>query len=226
MRTTPALVGILLLASACAADAQRVQNPDPARFKSEIDAFAAWDSKNSAPADAVLFVGSSSIRMWNTADAFGDRAVINRGFGGAHISDMLAYFDRIAGRFDPWAVVFYCGDNDVTDGKPPEQVVADFEAFRARLRKSVGPVPVVWIPIKPSVARWSLREPMQEVNRMVAEAAGEDPTLVVADIWTPMVETGSPPSETLFLDDGLHLSREGYDLWNRIVEQTLEALPE
>lgn len=209
----------LLMAGSAAA--QPVADPDPARFRAEIDAFSAWDAKNSPPASPVLFVGSSSIRLWNTAEAFDGLTVLNRGFGGAHISDVLAYFDRTVAPYAPRAIVFYCGDNDVADGKPPEQVLSDFGEFVDRVRTHVGPVPIVWIAIKPSVARWNLHQPMRAVNDAVAARAASGPGLFVADIWTPMVTTGTPPDVALFVEDGLHLSADGYALWNRVVGEAL-----
>ena len=68
--------------------AQHINNPDPERFKQEINQFKAWDEKNTFSKNAVLFVGSSSIRLWKTAVAFPQLPVVNRGFGGSHISDV------------------------------------------------------------------------------------------------------------------------------------------
>lgn len=221
MRNRAFLLASLTLLLGRPTVAQNVADPDPARFQSEIDAFSVWDAGNSPAKDAVLFVGSSSIRLWNTAEAFRDMSVVNRGFGGAHISDMLSFFDRIVTPYVPKALVFYCGDNDVADGKPVEQVVDDFGRFVQRVREALGPVPIVYIPIKPSIARWKLREPMRRVNDLIAQAAESDPALVVADVWTPMVATGTPPDASLFMQDGLHLSTKGYALWNRVVGEAL-----
>jgi hypothetical protein len=112
-------------------------DPDPQRFAKGIAAFERWDRKNAWPADPILFVGSSSIRMWPTRESFPRLPVLNRGFGGAHISDVNHYFDRVVAPYSPRAIVFYCGDNDIAAGKTPERVLADFRRFvdlvRARL---------------------------------------------------------------------------------------------
>ncbi|HKK45627.1 MAG TPA: hypothetical protein VJ964_08900, partial [Balneolaceae bacterium] len=90
-----------------------VKDPDPQRFQQEIDNFKLWDAKNSYPNQAILFVGSSSIRFWKSHDAFPNYPVINRGFGGAHISDVQHYYRQVIGKYHPSIIVFYCGDNDI-----------------------------------------------------------------------------------------------------------------
>jgi lysophospholipase L1-like esterase len=212
---------LILFLCARVAVAQPVANPDPERFRSEIDAFTAWDSKNSAPEGAILFVGSSSIRLWATAEAFPGRRVINRGFGGAHCSDVLSFYDRVVTPFAPEAIVLYCGDNDVADGKPAGQVLADFDRFLGLVRARYGMVPVIWVEIKPSVARWGLWETMHAVNEGVAARRANDPMLRIARISEPMLVTGTPPASSLFADDGLHLSPAGYALWTDVVREEL-----
>ncbi len=91
-------------------------DPDPARFTADIAAFEAWDRQNSTSKNAVLFVGSSSIRLWQTAEAFPELAVINRGFGGSHASDVVHFAPRIIFKYEPRTIVFYAGDNDIADG--------------------------------------------------------------------------------------------------------------
>src|SRR5262249_11208769 len=104
-------------------------DPDPARFAAEIESFAQWDRKNSAPQHAVLFVGSSSMGMWPTADCFPGLPVINRGLGGAHVSDVLHYLHETVLRYAPDIVVLYAGDNDIADGKASARVCDDYRRF-------------------------------------------------------------------------------------------------
>src|SRR5699024_10370064 len=103
-----------------------VEDPDPHRFATEIEAFNRLDSKNSTPQHAIQFVGSSRIRMWQTHQAFPDFPVINRGFGGAQISDIIYYYEDVIAPYKPEVMVFYCGDNDIAAGKPVAQVFKDY----------------------------------------------------------------------------------------------------
>ncbi len=101
------------------------KDPDPHRFDTQIQQFIEWDEKNSFPEDAVLFIGSSSIRLWPTRISFPDQTIINRGFGGAHISDIIFFIEETVLKYQSPVIVFYCGDNDIAAGKSSEQVFKD-----------------------------------------------------------------------------------------------------
>src|SRR6476619_4722811 len=125
-KTDPALgVGV----TSNSASAKESKPTGPARFESEIAAFEKWDHQNAVPRDCILFVGSSTIRLWQTADAFPDLPVINRGFGGSTVADVNYFADRIVFKYKPRTIVFYAGDNDIAGGRSPERVFGDFEKF-------------------------------------------------------------------------------------------------
>jgi len=152
----------LLLAVSTAAGAE---DAGPAQWRSAMDAFAAQDQAQPPPQHAVLFIGSSSINFWHSlAEDFPGVPVINRGFGGSAIEDSTYYADRIVTPYHPRLIVMYAGDNDIYEGHSAQQVADDFKAFVARVRKDLPAVPVVYISIKPSVARWSLWPAMREAN--------------------------------------------------------------
>jgi lysophospholipase L1-like esterase len=195
-------------------------DPDPLRFKQEIDAFLQWDRKNSAPDDAILFVGSSSIRMWETHDAFPDRPVINRGFGGAHISDLAYYYEQIIAPYDADIIVFYCGDNDVAGGKSVTQVFEDYKDLAGRILQDKPGIKLTYLPIKPSMARWTLWETMREVNEQISDYNKQNEQLLVLDTATPLLRDAQPDT-SLFQDDGLHLNEAGYRIWDRLLSELL-----
>src|SRR5580692_2541696 len=118
--------------------AQTALAQDPARFEKEIDAFAKADTTNPPPKNAILFIGSSTIRKWTTlAQDFPGRKVFNRGFGGSQMSDAIYYFDRIVAPYQPGLIVLYEGANDISDHKTPEQVFHDFKAFVAKVHEQL-----------------------------------------------------------------------------------------
>lgn len=203
--------------------AEPVANPDPFRFKPEIQAFEAWDAKNASPRDAVLFAGSSSVRMWRSAEDFPDLPVINRGFGGAHISDVNYYAELVALKYQPRVIVFYCGDNDIEAGKSPEQVLADFKWFVSRAHRQLPDTRILYLPIKPSLARWEKWPQMRDVNEFVRQLADDDERLTYVDTATPMLGADGRPRPELFIDDGLHLNEAGYRLWSGILRDHLGA---
>lgn len=200
-------------------------NPDPHRFEQEIEAFRVWDSKNAIPAEHILFVGSSSIRMWKSAEMFPDVPVVNRGFGGAHISDLLFFQEDILLKYGaPVCIVMYCGDNDIAGNKSAEQVFADFAAWWSIVHINFPATPLIYIAVKPCPSRWNLWSEQNKVNMAIAELSASDELLYYADIATPMLETGQPPAESLFINDLLHLSEEGYAMWTSVVRSLLDEI--
>ena len=216
------IVSLMLLAGVAPVLVQAQDNPDPARFAEEIDAFEQWDRKNAVPEAPLLFVGSSSIRFWPTAERFPGLAVINRGFGGSHISDVNHYLERIVLPYAPRTIVFYAGDNDIAGGKSAEQVLADYRTFVERVHASLPETRIIFVPIKPSLSRWSMWPQMKDANGMIEAYSTSHPALVYVDMATPMLGEDGTPMPPLFIDDGLHLSVAGYDLWTRILMPYLE----
>ncbi len=214
----------MMITSVAAGD---VADPDPNRFEKEIADFAAWDSKNATPADPVLFVGSSSIRMWKTHDSFPQLPVINRGFGGSHISDVIHFFDRVVAPYAAKVIVFYAGDNDVAGGKPATQVVRDYRRFVTMVHRMQPRTSIIFITIKPSGSRWSLWPQMNEANQMIKALSEKDPTLFFADLGTPLLKADGIPDDGLFRNDRLHLNAKGYQIWTQtlrpVIEKALKA---
>lgn len=205
-------------------DAQSVEDPDPLRFEEEIQSFQEWDSKNSLPEDAILFVGSSSIRMWETADAFPEMPVINRGFGGSHFSDLLHYYDSLVLPYNPSVVVLYEGDNDVASDKSNDQVYEDYLEFTDRLTNDFTDVKLVFVPIKPSSSRWDKWPQMKRANERIKDHIDQNENFYYVDMATPILGADGTPDDSLFLDDQLHLNDRGYAKWNEVIGPVLEKL--
>jgi len=195
---------------------------DPHRFDEAIAAFEAADREAMPAPGKVLFLGSSSIRRWDTANAFPGIDSINRGFGGSQTSDCIYFFDRIVLPYKPKIIVLYEGDNDIGAGKSKEQVIKDFKTFAKLVRDKLPGTKIVHIPIKPSIKRASLWPDMEIVNKTIQTMAAKRKDLYYADIATPMLATGSPPDESLFAADGLHLSDKGNALWVSVVGPVIE----
>lgn len=207
-----------VLSQARAAD---VANPDPNRFAKQIETFVAWDSKNAVPAEPILFVGSSSIRMWRTGLAFPDLPVINRGFGGSHISDVVHFSDRIVLPYKPRLIVLYAGDNDIAGGKPAAQVLCDYRRFVELVHAKLPATRIVFITIKPSGRRWSLWPQMNEANDLTRSFSEKSGRLFFADLATPLIGDDGRPDDALFLGDRLHLNAQGYHAWTKALQPVI-----
>ena len=184
-----------------------------------------WDSKNATPADPILFVGSSSIVMWHTHDCFPDLPVINRGFGGSHMSDLLFYADRVVMPYDPRVIVLYEGDNDMAGGKSPQRVLRDYKKFVGMVHDRFPSTPIIFVTIKPSGSRWNLWPEMDKANNLIKKQTETDKRLFFADLGTPLIGTDGKPDLSLFKGDKLHLNDKGYALWTAALRPILtEAL--
>ncbi len=216
--------GAVLQNAATRPSANQSQRPDPARWEKDIAAFENWDRKNSPPRDAILFVGSSSIVGWSTAKDLPEWPAINRGFGGSHISDVTAHFERVVAPYDFRAIVLYAGDNDIAAGCSPEQVADDFAAFVDRVRTKFREAPIVFLSIKPSRARWEHWGKMQDANARIAAYCQKHPHLRFVDLSKCLLDEKDEPREELFLADRLHLNPAGYTAWEGVLKLQLRAL--
>ena len=203
------------------ASAQSAADPNPARFEAEIKAFDELDRMNTPPKGAVLFVGSSSIKRWSTAEGFPALTVINRGFGGSYIADVNHYFDQTVRKYAAKVIVFYAGDNDLGNGKNPDRVFADYGAFVEKVHAAKPDTEIFFIAVKPSLARWTLWPTMKAFNERVRVFSSSKPRLHFVDVAPPMLGTNGQPRPELFVEDGLHMTPAGYDIWNGLVSRAL-----
>jgi lysophospholipase L1-like esterase len=216
------LLSIIIILSA---NALAQENPDPHRFDQAIQNFEKWDSKNSFPKDAILFVGSSSIRMWKTQESFPDLTLINRGFGGAHISDVIFFVEQTVLKYNAPIIFFYCGDNDIAGNKSPQKVLDDYKIFVQKVIENRSDTKIMFLAIKPSISRSAFWPEMDIANQLISQYSQTNDQLFYIDTATPMLELSSPPPSDLFISDGLHLSAKGYQLWTDVVRAELAKLP-
>ena len=189
-------------------------------------ALAAFENQDrQAPAiGGVVFVGSSSIRLWDLAKYFPGLPAINRGFGGSEIGDSVNHVDLLVIRHKPRAVIFYAGDNDIAAGKSPQQVADAFKAFAGKIRTALPETRLAFIAIKPSIQRWALIAQIRKANALIREFCDADDHLGFIDVDGPMLGWDARPRKDLFVADGLHLSPKGYALWTVLTEPFVEAV--
>jgi lysophospholipase L1-like esterase len=194
----------------------------PETWQSDIDKFAAADMESSRDSVGVVFVGSSSIRMWDLEKSFPEKGYLNRGFGGSAICDSTHYFDELIAKHEPRLVVFYAGDNDIAGGKSPQQVQKDFQAFATQFREKLPEAELVYISIKPSIARWKLAEKMREANSIIESLCDKYGPFTFVDVWPVMLNEKGEPRKDIFLEDGLHMNDKGYELWAELLKEHLK----
>ena len=195
-----------------------------APFAKEIAAFVASDRKNPPAKGQILFVGSSSFTKWtDAATYFPKHKILNRGFGGSSLTDVIRYQYDIIYPYQPSQIVIYCGENDLAgDPKlPAYEVYNRFSMLYTSIRKHLPSTPVSFISIKPSISRWSMRSKMIAANGWIRELAMNDKSLTFIDVWEAMLNSDRRPKPEIFIEDNLHMNAKGYHIWAPIIEPTL-----
>ena len=192
-------------------------------YQEDINKFKDQDLINFPEDVEVLFTGSSSIRFWNSLEEdMRPLKVLNRGFGGAHIVHVNYHFEDVVSRYNPQAIVFFCGTNDITALKTAKETVEDFKIFQNKVRTNLPNVPIFVIGIKPTPAREYIEEEELEYNKLIADLAAEDELLSFIDIWDAMLSEEGERIPELFVEDGLHINAKGYEIWTKLVRENLK----
>ncbi len=195
---------------------------EPDFYQESIEEFKESDSNNFPNKNTILFVGSSSIVYWKTLkEDMSPHEVINRGFGGAHITHINNHFHEVIAPYEPKGIVFFCGTNDIAALKSPEEVFNDFLIFFGKVRASLPDTKIFVIGIKPSIARYHLREKQLKINKLTSNLANEEESLVFIDVWNDMILNDGKANPNLFVEDGLHMNENGYLIWKELVKPVL-----
>src|SRR5690625_2374491 len=212
--------GLLLLAVDLSAE-----RSSPSRYDEAIAAFEAADAEKSPPENAILFIGSSSIRGWKSvAEDFPEYEVINRGFGGSTIHDSVHFADRIILPYRPATVIFYAGENDLKRGLSPEEVAEDFKKLVAIIHEELPETRIAFVSMKPSPSRADLIDEMRKGNELIRDFARENEQVDYIDVFNPMLDKEGKAREELFVKDRLHLNKNGYRLWRKIIGPYLASI--
>ena len=191
-------------------------------FRDEINEFKRLDKKNFPEKGKILFTGSSSIRFWDSLEEdMKPLEVLNRGFGGAQISHVIYHFEEIIKPYEPKAIVFFCGTNDLTALKTPKETMSDFKKFLSLVRNEFGNIKVYVIGIKPSVDRLYLDKEERIFNSSIKLLASQDAYLEYIDVWDSMLSEDGSRMPELFIEDGLHMNKKGYEVWTKQVRKSL-----
>jgi lysophospholipase L1-like esterase len=209
------IVAIFCLILAAPVVGQETKPASHEKWEKSIAGFEKMDQIAPPEKGGIVFVGSSSIVLWKIKDYFSDLPIIQRGFGGSQLADSVHFAPRIVTKYEPKTVVVYAGDNDLAGGKSPETVAADFDAFVKVVHEKLPETRIIYIAVKPSIARWKLIDKVHQTNALIAAACAKDEKrLVFLDIAPLMLGADGKPDPELFVKDGLHMSPAGYKKWS------------
>lgn len=223
-------IAVAAVAAGCAGSpaalapvAPPVDPPSSPEWTRDMARFDAEDATHAPPAHPIVFTGSSSVRLWASLGVdFPGRPVLNRGFGGSQLRDVVHYADQVAIRYSPRMIVVYAGDNDIDAKRTPQQVHSDFVALIARLRKDLPDTPIAYLSIKPSPLRVAQFPAQNEANALIKAEAKKWRRVEFIDVSTPMLDASGRPRGELFMADRLHMNAEGYAVWRKVVAPYLK----
>ncbi len=216
---------LLLLLLSCAPLKTLQELPEVKAWEPEIAKFEALDKTDHYPDDAIIFAGSSSIRLWSTlARDMAPYPVIQRGYGGAKLSDFAVFADRILSPHPCRALVLFIA-NDITGGpldKTPEEVRKLFLSVLKTFRRSHPETPVFWIAITPTSSRWKAWPEIKKVNELIRETCVSHKKTYFVRTESSFLNDKGEPRDELFIADKLHLNAEGYNIWSGIIRGELD----
>ncbi len=192
------------------------------RFDNEVSLLqkkydSIWDSNK----ETTVFTGSSSIRLWKKLDSiFPNHQIINTGFGASLSGDLVYFTDKLILNYNPSKVFIYEGDNDIAYDKTPKEVVKNIEFIIQKIKNKNPNTYVVLISAKPSISRWHFRKKYKQLNRKLYKLTKKDPLLHYVDVWKPMLN-GRKLNTSLFGADGLHMNKNGYNIWYSVIKKHL-----
>ncbi|CAG5003850.1 hypothetical protein DYBT9275_03242 [Dyadobacter sp. CECT 9275] len=166
----------------------------------------------------IIFYGSSSIRLWTTLyDDFVAYLPLNLGFGGSTLDACTWFFERMLLPYHPAHLVLYAGDNDLGDGRNPDEVCLFFCRFVEKFRQSFPHTSLTYISVKPSPARWPINGQIMQTNKLIAGKIAELGTpYYFLNVYDLMVENNGTPKPELYEADGLHMNANGYAIWKEL----------
>ena len=191
---------------------------DSLRFQKEVDKLIAGDSTVNKK-NLILFTGSSSIRFWPDLNIyFPKHNILNRGFGGSEMIDLINYVDKLILPYNPKQIFIYEGDNDINAGKNPDKILQEADRLLLLIRGKLSrKVQVVFISPKPSISREPRKDKYLAYNQKLRSWTKQKRNVVFIDVWTPMLDADGNVRKDLFLGDGLHMNKKGYDIWAKVI---------
>jgi lysophospholipase L1-like esterase len=214
------IISLLLLFSA-GLQAQ-VQKP---AFWDEIQAFKKQDISSQPPKNAILLVGSSSFTKWTDVQSyFPGYPIINHGFGGSALPDVIQYANEIILPYHPKQVIIYCGDNDLasSDTVIATTVFSRFKRLFYIIRNKLPKANLAFVSIKPSPSRARLMTKMKQANALIKSFLSNQKNTSFIDVYHPMLLSNGKPKPEIFLADSLHMNDKGYAIWQRVMKPYLK----
>ncbi len=198
----------------------------PDAWEKTILKFESRDHLHPPEKNSILFIGSSSFTFWSTLEQdMVPLPIINRGFGGSHMSDMVRYLDRIVLPYRPRAIVLFAGTNDIVEENPDlsDQVFNGYQEFVTRVQRALPEVYIYYVAITPTPTRWKYWPIAAEANRLIQIYTKSKSRLGYLDFSEQLLGKNGKPDRSLYKFDGIHPNRKCYAIWTTAIKNHLEA---
>jgi len=193
-------------------------------FRKDIDAFKKKDSIEMPAPHSILFVGSSSFTKWtDVQDYFPGYPILNRGFGGSSLPDVIRYADEIIIPYNPKQIIIYCGENDIagSDTITAQTVLQRFQQLFLLIRNKLPKVPIAFVSLKPSVSRWKMEQRFVETNKLIKQFLSKQLNTKFINVHNAMLNADGSVMTDIFIADNLHMNAKGYKIWQPIIQHYL-----
>jgi hypothetical protein len=222
-------IAALVLVAVALAAYLKFANTKPGYWEDEVRALELAAQQVPPPNNAVLFIGSSSIRLWSTlAEDMAPIPVIKHGFGGSKLPDLVFNAKRLVNPWHPAAVVVFAGANDLLATPPaePAALLASYQLFVSKVRGALRDVPVYYIAITPAPNRMQLWPRIQATNQLIQAYTETDEQLYFIDTGPALMNGSGVPDAKYYLDDNMHFNAQGYGVWRELIrDQLLQDFP-
>ncbi|MCU4164636.1 GDSL-type esterase/lipase family protein [Carboxylicivirga caseinilyticus] len=216
------LVSALIFLFSCTTILNAQYDPH-VKYGKAIDAFEKMDSVNHPNEGGILFIGSSSFTKWQDVnDYFPDKYIINRGFGGSQMSDLLYFKERLILPYKPKQIVVFVGGNDITAGEKARSVFKEDKELVKWTLKQFPDVDFLFLSLKPTPKRWALKDEMIRLSKKRERYALKNRQVDYVDVWTPLLNDEGMPKEGIYIADQLHLNAKGYKIWQQVMAPYLK----
>jgi lysophospholipase L1-like esterase len=212
----------LILCSLTLVYAIAVQAQEPP-FYNDIQKFKQLDSASRPPKNAIVFTGSSSFTRWNDVqERFPGFTIINRGFGGSKLPDVIRYADDVIFKYNPKQVVLYCGENDAAENAPADTILSRVKTLYGMIRSRLPKASFVFVSMKPSPSRTSVKQEVIRGNQLIKDFLAKEKNTAYVDVYSKMLNSAELPVPELFVSDSLHMNAKGYDIWQTAIRPYLK----
>ncbi|MDN3620030.1 hypothetical protein QWY81_11250 [Polaribacter undariae] len=197
------------------------------RIEKAVADFQNFDDKNSFPENSILFVGSSSIAGWKTSISFPNFFVINRGIGGMNMHEIIFHYNALIKKYNPSIIAIYC-DIDIEQGKAPEEAVDVFKKLVEKIKTDFPKTPILLLSMKPVMVDdfigKDIRKNKAIANTQLLDFSRKEKNVYFIDLVTPMLHADGTLKTDIFIQDGMHLNKLGYEIWNPIMRKKILEL--